>query len=464
MENLREYQVEDLTNQIRLPRCVNRSAAGTGKTAGTCFYSYFRATNDNTRFVWIQPKSLLNKNFREMIDFTPFEASDLVIVQGTPKQKLRQIESGAKGFFLTAEALASYGSRLKELYDIKLVVVDEWHMIYKGHTSKRTQALYQFMRTTPYLVVLSATVVQGNLCGIYPLMHLLEPKLYGNFESFKAYHQWVDDYGNVLGYKNTEKIAKIMEIFSWRRTFEDVYGPESKVVIVEEMDMNPRQKKAYLTFEREALLELSDSFLDGSIPGVNQIRARQILAHGDEITNPMGGIESVVGDEVSAKDERLEVIATDHVRDGTPMIVFAVFRREVDRISRLLTRLGMSVGVIHGGVSQAQRVRVADDFVEGRIQCVVLTPPTGGVGYNFQYWKGEEVEHLVFASMTYDDGDFIQAYRRAVRGVRKTPLRITVLKFNAKVEDRIFELVRKKSELVHSIDPEMDVVDLATGI
>ena len=460
MENLREYQIADLSLMMKLPRCVNASEAGTGKTPSACVYSHFRTKDDNSRFVWVQPSSLLQKNLSEMARFTPLTHDELMIIKGTPAQKVKQIESGAKGFFLTAEALASYGPRLKELYTINLVVIDESHLMYKGHESKRTQALYRFMRTTPYLVFMSGTIIQGNLNTFYVVAHLLEPRLYGSFAAYRSHHEWTDDFGNVLGWRNTEKIAKIMGIYGWRRTFQDCYGPESKVIVLEELDMNPRQARAYKEFEENAVLELSDSWLDGSIPGVNQIRARQILSHGDEITNPMGGIESVMGDEVSAKDERLTIHGTEHARNGKPLIVFAVFRREVDRISNLLRGLGLTVGVIHGGVSQAQRVRVADDFVEGRIQCVVLTPPTGGVGYNFQYWKGEEVEHLLFASLTYDDGEFLQAYRRAIRGERKSALKVTILKYRCKVEDRILQLIKTKSKLVNSIDPTTKVVDL----
>ena len=462
MENLRGYQIADLSLMMKLPRCVNASEPGTGKTASSCVYSYYRIKDDNSRFVWVQPSSLLQKNLSEMARFTPLTHDELVIIKGTPKQKLAQIESGARGFFMTAEALASYGPRLKELYTINLVVIDESHMLYKGHESKRTQALYQFMRTTPYLVFMSGTIIQGNLNAFYPVAHLLEPRLYGNFAAFRAYHEWTDDYGSLLGWRNTEKIAKIMSLFGWKRTFAETYGDQEKVIIVEEVEMNPRQKKAYLTFEKDALLELEDSYLDGSIPGVNQIRARQILAHPHEISNPLGGIESVVGDEPTAKDERLEILATDHLRNGTPFVVFAVFTREVERIHRLLSGLGLQGGVIHGQKSFTERGRVDEAFRAGRIQYIVATPPTAGIGFNWQEWgpDGKEVDHIIFCSVTYNDDEFVQAYMRAVRGARKKSLRITILKYIAKVEDRIFELVRKKSATVNAIDPTRELISI----
>ena len=62
-------------------RCLNAAEPGVGKTASTCVYSFHRWVNDQAKSVWVQPKSLMRKNWAETIRFTPFTSEDVEVLE-----------------------------------------------------------------------------------------------------------------------------------------------------------------------------------------------------------------------------------------------------------------------------------------------------------------------------------------------------------------------------------------------
>ena len=80
-------------------------------------------------------------------------------------------------------------------------------------------------------------------------------------------------------------------------------------------------------------------------------------------------------------------------------------------------------------------------------------PATAGVGFNWQ-----RADCVVFVSSDYMDDNIVQAYRRAIRGIRETALPIYVLRYDDSVDFRILEIVEKKSALAAKVDPSRDVL------
>jgi hypothetical protein len=457
LTELRDYQVADLAFYMTQPRVLNTSDPGTGKTPSACAYSYYHTTLGH-RFVWVQPRSIIRKNHEEMLRFTPLTANQIAIVDGTKAQKEAAINSSALGFFMTAQSLTTYGSTLKRLYpNIQLVVTDEHHMMYGGHTSQRTQGLYAFMRGTKHFLGMSGTLINGKYDTVYPAIHLIEPRYYGSYEAFKQYHHITDDYGGFIGYQRPEKITAILARHSIRRTFQEIYGKENKVLIVENVEMSPQQRRSYDLMHKEAMLELDDKFIDGTLPGVNVIRARQIMAHPENVAG------SVITRETTGKDERLLIHLEDHQRNNKPLVVFASLVPEQERIKTLIERTtSKPCGLLNGAASSTERNRIDTEFRAGRLQYMVVSPATASVGYNWQMWGTTEVDHIMFASLDYMDSSLVQAYRRMIRGVRKTPLRVTILAYERSIDQRIFHIVEEKSKLAESVDATRETVSIVS--
>jgi hypothetical protein len=123
-------------------------------------------------------------------------------------------------------------------------------------------------------------------------------------------------------------------------------------------------------------------------------------------------------------------------------------------------KFGFRVELINGNVSPAKRAKIDDDFRAGRIDGIVGSPPTAAMGFNWQYWNGQEVEHVMFVSIDYKDSNFKQAYRRMMREPCQTPLRISVYEYERSIDQRIFEIVNRKSQDANLVDSSHEALRL----
>jgi len=442
-----DFQVSDMAYYIKNPRCFNLSDPGTGKTPSVCVYAWYHWTEFRNRTVWVMPKSLLKKNKDEIHNFTPFTDEEVIIIDGPPARRQKQMSAPeGKVFLIGFEAFRrNWQTLLGIRRSINLMLVDEWHMGYKSNDSKRTQAMYKAMKRIKYLVGMTGTLVDGRLDSVYPAIHVVAPRYYPSYHAFINYHaRFIDDYGNVVSWKYLNKVTGILNRISVRHSFEEVHGPESKVTVIEKVPMGKQARKAYDQFHNEAMLELEDRFLDGSVPGVAVIRARQIMAHPETF-----GITK----EKSGKDERLEIHLTDAMNKGESVIIYSVHVPEMERIRDLCRGLGLTTSFINGSVTGARRLKAANDYEKKRTQVMVGSPATAAVGFNWHH-----TAHVIFATMDYKDTSFFQAYRRAMRGKRETPLRITILQYDRSIDQRVFEIVQSKAKLANDTDPTRQMI------
>ena len=451
---LRPYQIAHLSFYIREKRCLDLSDPGTGKTPSACVYAQYLWEHERKRVVMTMPKSLLNKNRQEMLRFTQFEDHEIVVVDGSAKQRMKAIADPRHVVFLMGfQAFAKHWQDLAAAHGPGwAVIADEVHMGFGGSTSQRTADFWQAtaQKRGPFqnYLGMTGTLIDGKLSSAFPSIHTINPLYYGSYDAFRMEHAIEDEYGNVVAWRNPEKIKQILGRHAVRQTFEGAYGKEAKVIIPEVCELSAKQAAAYLEFEEQALLELEEDWLDGTVAAVQAIRCRQIMGAPElfDIHKP---------DDLTGKDERL-LIHLEHAKQtGEALVIFASLVPEQERIFRLVKKLGLRAGLINGGVSMAERNRIDERFRTGEIQVIVGSPATAAVGFNW-----ERTSTIVFTSLDYKDSNFVQGYRRAVRGKRETPVRIYVMQYETKVEQRILEIVEAKSKLANKVDDSKEVFSL----
>ncbi len=294
---------------------------------------------------------------------------------------------------------------------------------------------------------MSGTLIDGRLDSCYPTIHIIEPRYYTNHFSFMGQHAITDEYGTVVAWQNHAKLGRIFKRHCVRRTFEAVHGKVEIVITPELCQMHPKQREAYDEFESLAILELEDKFLDGTNPAVAAIRCRQIMAHPHTF-------KLLKDEELTGKDERLEIHLEDHLNKNEPILIYATLQPEQERIAKLCAAKGFKVGLINGNVSSMERNRIDLAFQSGEINCVVGSPATAAVGYNWGH-----IDHIICSSLDYQNSNFTQAIRRAIRGKRK-PLWVTILEYENSIDQRIFAIVNKKSADLHKVDESYEKLDL----
>lgn len=460
--DLRPDQIEDLGFTIVNPKCLLMHEPGVGKTPIVVVRQWMRWSEQGARTVWVMPKSLLKKNRDEILRFTPFGEEDVAIIDGTPKKVQAALASNAKVFLVGPDRFRMLDGKLPA--GVKAIDVDEFHMCFKGPTSQRTQTFLQAVRKMSDAILMSGTLVDGRLDSAWPAIHAMSGQYYPlGYRQFLAAHAILDEYDRPVAWRNHERVGKILAKHGVRRTFADVYGHQEIVTQVETVQMHARQRELYDELAEQAMVELEEVMVDGTVPGVSVIRARQIMEHPEAFPDPRGeGYNPIdlLDGALNGKLERLQIMVEDHAQRGTPFVIFAAFVAQQDRIFQLVEEAGVKVELMNSIKSARQRSQIDEQFRAGKIQAIVTSPPIAGVGFNWQFWgpKKDEVCHAIFASLTYLDTDYSQAVRRFVRAKRARPLRVSVLAYEDSIDDRMMKIIEVKSKDANKVDATREVI------
>ena len=450
-KTLQDFQIKDLAFYMNHPRCANLSDPGARKTGSVCVYIEYLWTRKQTKSYFVMPKSLMKKNKREILEFTNLTEDQVMIIDGDKGQRALQMQDKKAVVFLMGfRRFADDWKTLRNLHpEMGSVLVDEWHMGFKSMTSQQTKAMIDCMRVVPLLVGMSGSLIDGRLDSAYPLIHLIEPRYYTNLWAFRAQHTVVDIYGNVTSWINHAKLGRIFQTHCVRHTFAEVHGAANIAPYHMELcEMAESQRAAYKEFEDTAILELEDKFLEGFNPAVAAMRCRQIMQHPETFGILKPG-------ELTGKDESLLVHLEDHKNKGTPVLIYAVFIPEQERLFELVRKLGFKAGIINANVSTKKRDEYDLAFQRGELDVLIASPATAGVGYNWTH-----VDHIIFTSLDYQDTNLKQAIMRAVRGTRTTPLRVTILEYENSLDQRIFFIVNRKSADANKVDNTYEKLDI----
>jgi hypothetical protein len=454
MLQLRDDQIARVLHYDQQPKCLDLSEPGTGKTPAVVTYQGVR----ETRTVWVMPKSLMKKN---VIEFERWTGQKAVIVDGSPAKVQQAILSGAKVLLMGPTRFGKVWNQLPS--DVRACDVDEFHMCFKGPQSARTGAFLESQRRFDQGIYMTGTMVDGRLDSCFSAIQAIDPRYYPfGYDQFLAEHAYCDERGRPFQWHGHDKLRQILQRFGVLFTFKEIFGDQEKVPQLQWVEMNDKQRAIYDEFEEQALLELDDFMVDGTLPGVALIRARQIMEHPNcfpDLRDKKLPPVDIMPGEKPAKLEALEIHLEDHVRTGKPVIVFAALVPQTYEIAELGRRMGMRVGpVINGQTSVAMRDEADRGFQEGRYDMIVATPGTASVGYNWQFCGDREVDHVINMSLGWMDSDYDQGFKRAIRQKRSGPLRITTMAYIDSIDIKLMSILKRKSRDAHKVQPNREVI------
>lgn len=431
---LRDYQLQQLDYHLSYPRTINRSAPSTGKTPTVCVYMKIKYESKREKSVFVMPTSLFNKNKEEVMKWCDWTEDEVKVLDCSPEKRKKIYEDEkVKCFIMSFECYSKEWRLLPE--DVNCVIIDEFHLGFSTHTSKRTQSYYRSTRRFENIIIMTGTLIDGRYSSAYPAVAVIEPRYYLNYENFVRYHGVFDEkYGHVVAWRNAEKLKAILHKHSCGISVAEAYKDRKEdIIIYEKCRLNPVQQKAYFEMEQFAMAELEDSYIDAREGGggVKQMRCRQILSCPEAIG---------LFPEWNGKDESLSIHLEDSLAYKKPLLIFSIFEAEQKRIVDLCKKKGLRVGLINGSVSAKDRGSIDSDFRNGKLDVVVGSPATCSIGFNW-----EHVDKIIFTSCDYKDSTFEQAIARGNRGTRKEALRVYILDYGTKVEKRIMQIIKRKS-------------------
>lgn len=443
--SLRQYQTNHLGFFLKEWRSIDRSDAGTGKTPVMCLWLYARSQED--RCIWAMPKSLLSKNYEELLLWSNLQPHQIVLVDGTPDQRKKQMDwKDGRVFMMGFDTFANNWEYLRSKYsNVVHFCGDEFHRGFSTHGvrnwrnplkfdgPRRTVMLYEFLHKGGSMLATTGTLINGRLTSAFPVIHLINPVYYGTYTTFESWHCILDNWGKPIMYKNHDRLSAILDKHGRRITYQEAYGEENKQIFVIQCNMGVNQKKAYKQFEERAILELEDGFIESKSSATTLRKCMELMQVPelfDIQDNNDDGKEAHLQDEVElAIEEKQQLLIFDPIKNAQV------------KWARILNDMGRKAEVMNGDVTGTQRMWQDKRFREGEITDLVCSPDVAGVGFNW-----EHVNTVIFMMLDWQDTTFIQNYRRALRGTRTQPLRILVFQYRASIDQKIAQKLNWKSE------------------
>lgn len=459
--SLREYQIEHLGFAFNQNRSFNLGEAGTGKTPVGCLWVYERSKDKQV--IWAMPKSLLVKNYHELLLWSDLEPHQIMLIDGTPKHRSQQFANKeTRVFIMGFDAFTNNYREMVQLFpNLYHLCVDEWHLGFSTHGEpkrnrpgeffgpQRTHNMYMFMARGGDLLGMTGTFINGRLNSAYPGIKLVNSLYYPTYNNFMLWHAMLDEYGNPFMWKNHDRLQEIIDTHSRRITFEDAYGKEKKEIFAEMCTMSPSQGKAFKEIRERGITELEEGFLEADNEAVALQRGFKIMQAPEEF-----GLKQNKED---GKDAHIISHLETHKFEGKPLIIFDTVITAHKRYKELCEKLGLRAEIINGTVT-TRRGEIDHKFRHGQIDVLICSPAVAGVGFNWGH-----VDHIIFACFDWQDTSFIQNYRRALRGVRETPVRITLLVYRGGLEIHVAKKILNKSNDRTQVEDGV-TVDLVTPI
>jgi len=275
----------------------------------------------------------------------------------------------------------------RELNEIqwRTVISDEAHRA-KDPRAKQTRALWAVSRPATRRIFMTGTPIANKPDDLWSPLHFMEPREWPSKSKYVDYftNAQFNFWGGmeILGLK-AEHRPQFFAILDprMRRMPKEIILPQlpPKVYSEREVEMTPKQARAYEQLAKELLAEIeteSDltAMLTGANPLVKNMRLMQLASAMLEPTD--GGDWRLI--EPSSKLDMMDELVED--MEGEPLVVFAMSRQLIELASARLTKHKIDHRLITGSIPQHQRVSNIDDFQSGKVPVMLATMGAGGVG------------------------------------------------------------------------------------
>lgn len=259
------------------------------------------------------------------------------------------------------------------------IIVDE-SGYFKHRTSLRSKALKKLIKGFKYRSLLSATPNPVSITELWHQAFLLDggKRLGTSFTGFRYATQRPEQTGPSANHiawvdkPDAEMAAySLLHDISVRHLFADVMTqvpPTHRTVY--EFELSPKARAAYLTLEKQSLLEMEGKV----ITGVHKAALRQKL-----LQLCSGAVYTSEGEYVVIDTKRYTLVA-DLMEERKHSIAFFNWRHQKEQMIAELLHRGLSFAVIDGNTPDWQRAVLVKEFQEGKYRTLMLHPKTGAHG------------------------------------------------------------------------------------
>ena len=321
-------------------RCILGDDMGLGKTVQTLAAVEILARERGVeRVLVVAPASVKYQWDTEIQKYT---SRPVQVIDGTTPQR-RALYSQPTFYRLTNYEVVLRDLELLNAWKPDVVVLDEAQRI-KNWESKTTRAIKKLR--SHYAIVLTGTPLENKLEELYSIVQFVDDRRLGPAFQFLDDHRVEDSKGNLIGYRNLDRIREKLEPILLRRTRAEVLtqlpARTDNTVFVE---MSEAQRGPYQEQQHTLARLLQSKYL-------SEVDRRRILSC---ITNLRMLCDSTFlldkQTNVSPKLEEFGELLTQLLGAGPhKAVVFSQWEVMLQKAAEVVERLGMGFVVLHGNV------------------------------------------------------------------------------------------------------------------
>ena len=336
-----------------------------------------------------------------------------------------------------------------------MLIIDEAH-----HLRNRNTQQWKFVNSLKkkYMLMLTATPIQGNLEELYNIITILKP---GQLKTVSEFKKTFMQKGDHLKPKNIQRLRELLNGVMVRNTraLTRVHLPQRNARIVriklteaERMlydNLTDFVKQNYIQAEQrkdkasQFVLRTLQEEIGSSTFSVLPTLQKMIQKKGEQTEGLIKLYDLAESIKDNAKTEAMIEIIKAH---QDKMIIFTKFTRTLEHIIGALSKHGISYSKFTGSMNMAEKDRAIDDFV-GKNQILVSTE-IGGEGRNLQFCN---------AIINYDLPWNPQRIEQRIGRIHRVGQKREVYIFNFSAENTI------ESYILDVLDAKINMFELVVG-
>ena len=330
---------------------------------------------------------------------------------------------------------------VESLVLFKYQIADEAQYI-KNSNTQNAKSIKKINADTRY--ALTGTPIENSLAELWSIFDFIMPGYLFTYKKFKTLYETpiVKDNDE----KSMAKLKMLIEPFVLRRNKKEVLTElPDKTITVLNNEMGEEQKNIYLTYLAQAKDDLLQEIqLNGYEKSHIQIlaaltRLRQICCH------PSLFIKDYK--EGSSKLDQCMEIVQDAIEGGHKILLFSGYTTMFPIIEKELQKNKIKYFKLTGSTKVEDRIKMVDEFNNKQdIKIFLISLKAGGTGLNL---TGADM--VIHYDPWWNISTENQATDRAYRIGQKNNVQVYKLITKNSIEEKIYELQQKKSQLVDNM-------------
>lgn len=273
-----------------------------------------------------------------------------------------------------------------------MMIVDESHLIKSG-SADRTRAAIKLGALAKYRRISTGTPIAKNLMDAWSQFNFLDVNILQHpyMSTFRARYCIMGGFEGreIVGSKNVEDFYSLIAPHSFRLTKDEALNLPPKIYSRVEYDMGEKTAAHYNSLKKTFMTALDNGdIVDVTSAAVAVLRLQQIVCGYLPIPETDGPVKESLFEEFS--DERLDVLSNIIEQVKGPIIIWARFRKDIQRIEeRMIKEYGASCCVTYYGLTKdtkkdPERDNAVKKFISGSARFFISNPSSGGTGLNLQ--------------------------------------------------------------------------------